>query len=213
MSEQLIKDYQRNNRKKIIFLIILISLIFIIFFLDLFIGSANLSFTDTLKALFVPNEVDQSVVIIIRNIRLPMALMAILIGFSLGSSGAVMQTILNNHLASPYTLGIGAGAAFGASLGIVINGNNFLVALLAFVFSMAISFFIYLLGSFTNMSTATMTLTGIALLFLFTALQSFVQYMASENQNQNIVFWSFGSLQKVDYYKLLITFARNLLSI
>ncbi|MCR4699253.1 MAG: iron ABC transporter permease [Bacilli bacterium] len=204
MDNSFVSQFKKNNLRKIIILVSLVVLILISFIVDLFTGAANLSFIDTLKALFAPSSVEQSTLIIIRNLRLPISLMAIMIGLSLGTSGSVMQTILHNPLASPYTLGIGAGASFGASLGILLGANNYVIALLSFVFAMSISLFIYLLGRFTNMSTHTMTLTGIALLFLFQALQSFLQYMASENQNQQIVFWTFGSLQKVDYIKLLI---------
>jgi len=132
--------------------------------------------------------------------------MALLIGISLGTSGGVMQTILHNPLASPYTLGIGAGASFGASISIICNLGDAWTMVLAFLFAMLISTFIYLIGRFTKLSTHTMTLTGIGMLFLFQAGQGFIQYMASENQNQEIVFWTFGSLQKADYFKVLILF-------
>lgn len=199
-----IANYKSKNLKKIITLIIIGVLIVVLFGIDLFTGSANLSFGDTMAALFNPSSVSNSVVVIVRELRLPIALMAIVIGLSLGASGSVMQTILNNPLASPYTLGIGAGASFGASLGIILGANNYVIALMSFAFAMSISLLIYALGRTTNMSTYTMTLMGIALLFLFQALQSFVQYLATENQNQEIVFWTFGSLQKVDFTKLLI---------
>ncbi len=204
MNDIIISNYLKKNLIKISALIIGFLLIVILFFIDIFVGSANLTFSETLSAIFAPDNVSSSIVLIVRELRIPIALMAILIGLSLGTSGSVMQTILHNPLASPYTLGIGAGASFGATIAILFHGNDFVVASLAFVFAMLISLLIFFIGKFRKISSHTMTLLGIALLFFFKALQSFVQYFASEDQNQSIVFWEFGSLQKVDYQKVLI---------
>ena len=204
MNDKIISQYLKKNFIKIIAIIIAIVLIAALFLIDIFVGSANLTFSETMSALFMPNNVSSSIVLIVRELRIPIALMAILIGIALGTSGSVMQTILHNPLASPYTLGIGAGASFGATIAILFSGNDFVVATLAFVFAMIISLTIYFVGKFKKISSHTMTLLGIALLFFFKALQAFVQYFASEDQNQSIVFWSFGSLQKVDYQKVLI---------
>lgn len=206
MNDKIISSYLNKNLIKIIAMFIAIVLIAFLFFIDLFVGSANLTFSETINALFCPNNVSSSIVLIVRELRIPIALMAILIGLSLGTSGSVMQTILNNPLASPYTLGIGAGASFGATLAILISGNDFVVASFAFIFAMFISLVIFVVGKFKKMTSHSMTLLGIALLFFFKALQAFVQYFASEDQNQSIVFWEFGSLQKVDYQKVLILF-------
>ena len=204
MNDKIISQYLKKNFIKIIAIIIAIVLITVLFLIDIFVGSANLTFSETMSALFMPNNVSSSIVLIVRELRIPIALMAILIGIALGTSGSVMQTILHNPLASPYTLGIGAGASFGATIAILFSGNDFVVATLAFVFAIIISLTIYFVGKFKKISSHTMTLLGIALLFFFKALQAFVQYFASEDQNQSIVFWSFGSLQKVDYQKVLI---------
>ena len=204
MNDIIISNYLKKNLIKISSLVIACLLIVILFFIDIFVGSANLTFSETLNAIFAPGNVSSSIVLIVRELRIPIALMAILIGLSLGTSGSVMQTILHNPLASPYTLGIGAGASFGATIAILFQGNDFVVTGLAFLFAMIISLLIFFIGKFKKISTHTMTLLGIALLFFFKALQSFVQYFASEDQNQSIVFWEFGSLQKVDYQKVLI---------
>ncbi len=204
MNNYIISDYLKKNLIKISSLIIVTILIILLFFVDIFVGSANLTIFETICAIFSPGNVSSNIVLIVRELRIPIALMAILIGLSLGTSGSVMQTILHNPLASPYTLGIGAGASFGATIAILFSGNDFVIAGLAFVFAMIISLTIFIIGRFKKISTHTMTLLGIALLFFFKALQSFVQYFASEDQNQSIVFWEFGSLQKVDYQKVLI---------
>jgi iron complex transport system permease protein len=115
-----------------------------------------------------------------------------------------MQTILHNPLASPYTLGVGTAAGFGASIAIVLGLGSVMTSALAFVFAMLICLMIYLLGR-SNVNSGSLVLSGIACLFLFQALQALLQYGASEDQNQSIVFWSFGSLQRTDWMKLIIT--------
>lgn len=62
---------------------------------------------------------------IIMKIRMPMALMAIVVGACLGIGGCQIQTILRNPIASPFTLGISAAASFGAAVGLILNNNLF----------------------------------------------------------------------------------------
>lgn len=88
---------------------------------------------------------DSPAKIIIFNMRLPAAVMAVVAGASLGLSGAIMQTILQNPLASPYTLGIGSASAFGAAFGIVFFGGGFFgVSFLLFCFLLLV-YFLYII--------------------------------------------------------------------
>ena len=77
---------------------------------------------EILKTIFL-NEGEGNNILIIRKIRLPMSLMAIVVGFSLGIGGCEIQTILKNPIASPYTLGITSAASFGAALALVLNNS------------------------------------------------------------------------------------------
>ena len=164
----------------------------------------RLSTQEVLRCLLNPGQASSATYVIVMKMRLPISLMALVVGFSLGTAGAVMQTILHNPLASPYTLGVGTAAGFGASLAIVLGLGSVATSAFAFAFAMLICLMIYLLGR-KNVSSQSLVLSGIACLFLFQALQALLQYGASETQNQSIVFWSFGSLQRVNWIKLLIT--------
>ena len=197
--------YTSANRKKraVFFLIFALCLVSLV--VDVMTGAAMLSPGEVLSCLFRPSEASPGTYVIVYQMRLPIALMALAVGTALGSAGSVMQTILHNPLASPYTLGIGAAAGFGASLAIVMGLGNTGTAVLSFVFSMSVCMLIWAMNRRSDISGGTLVLTGIALLFLFQALQALVQYGASETQNQSIVFWSFGSLQKADWVKLAIT--------
>lgn len=200
-------DYRRAIRKRFIFLFggLLVGLVLAV--VDLLTGSANVAASDVLCVIsqwVTGCEVPKIAVTVVKVYRIPTVLTAIGVGASLGVAGSIMQTILRNPLASPYTLGISAGAGFGAALTIVtgfaaIEGLGiWLVPFNAFAFALMTCFLIYAIGSFKKLTPGTMILAGIGLSFLFNALQSMMQYGATAEQNQNIVFWLFGSLSKSD---------------
>lgn len=200
--------YARLNRRKYAIIIALCLFCFFACIGDVLTAAASpayrLSTRDVLNCLLHPTQATPGTYVIVIKMRLPIALMALVVGFSLGTAGATMQTILHNPLASPYTLGIGTAAGFGASIAIVFGLGSVMTSALAFVFAMLICLMIYLLGR-SNVNSGSLVLSGIACLFLFQALQALLQYGASEDQNQSIVFWSFGSLQRTDWMKLIIT--------
>lgn len=110
-----------------------------------------------------------------------------------------MQTILDNPLASPYTLGISAAAGFGAAMAIVLGvgvlpfADTLFVPANAFLFSLISCLAIYGIARARKASSETIVLTGIAVLFLFDALLALLEYMANPEQVQAIVFWLFGT--------------------
>lgn len=152
---------------------------------------------------------DQAVDAIVWSIRLPVAFVAIAVGAALGLSGCIMQTILNNPLASSYTLGVSAGAGFGAALVIVLGAaiplpEAWAIPIMAFLFAGLACAGVYGIGSLRDASPEMLVLGGIALLFLFQALLALLQFVASPEALQQIVFWLFGSLQKANWPKLWI---------
>lgn len=199
--------YRRLNRRKSLLLAGLFLFCGLTLIADIMTGPAMLPASEVLSCLFLPGSAVANTRVIVWSMRLPVALMALVIGFALGTSGSVMQTILHNPLASPYTLGVGAAAGFGASLAIVMGWGTAGTSLLSFSFAMLICLLIYWMGRGRDVSSGSMVLSGIALLFLFQALQALLQYDASESQNQSIVFWSFGSLQKTTWAKLALAAA------
>lgn len=148
---------------------------------------------------------------IVWQLRLPMALMALSVGGALGAGGAQMQTILNNPMASPYTLGMAAAAGFGAALVLAVGsfGINamFAVPVGAFLFAMLAALFLFALASWRRMRGDTIILGGIALLFLFQSLLSLIQFLSSPELSQQILFWLFGSLSKATWPTFWLTTA------
>ncbi|MFW6384626.1 MAG: FecCD family ABC transporter permease [Halodesulfurarchaeum sp.] len=154
---------------------------------------------------------------IIWQIRLPRVLTAIAIGAGLSLAGVVMQSVLNNPLGSPFTLGISHGAMFGAAIAIVVLGagsitlgdgsaltfsNPYVVTIAAFIVSLSSAGAILALAKYRGASPETMILTGIALSSLFTAGTTALQYFASQNELSSIVFWSFGDVGRATWSNL-----------
>ncbi|MFO1151071.1 MAG: iron ABC transporter permease [Alsobacter sp.] len=161
---------------------------------------------------------DRAVEAIVWSIRLPVALMAVAVGAALGLSGAIMQTILNNPLASSYTLGISAGAGFGAALVVVLGTllpvpEDWAIPASAFLFAGVACAGVWGMGRARGATGEVLVLAGIALLFLFQALLSLLQFVASPEALQQIVFWLFGSLQKATWPKLGVVLAILLLGL
>jgi iron complex transport system permease protein len=176
--------------------------------LDVATGPALLSVSDVAASVLGLAQ-DRTVDAIVWSIRLPTALVALVVGAALGLSGAIMQTILNNPLASSYTLGVSAGAGFGAALVIVLGvmlpvPEAYAIPLMAFLFACLACAGVYGIGSSRDSSPEMLLLAGIALLFLFQALLALLQFVASPEALQQIVFWLFGSLQKASWSKLWI---------
>ncbi|WP_400204907.1 FecCD family ABC transporter permease [Methanomethylophilus alvi] len=144
-------------------------------------------------------------------IDLPMIVIALIVGAGLSLSGTVMQCILKNPLASPYTLGLSSAAAFGAAfaiifldsgnsaLGSIAISNPYVTMACAFLFSMIATGAILLMTKLTNVSAETMVLSGIAIGAIFSAGLSLMQYFADSVQLSAMVSWSFGDLNHSDW--------------
>lgn len=181
--------------------------------LDMALGPARYTLAQVLSALTNPSAVADQLRVVIWDIRMPIALMALTVGASLSLAGAQMQTILANPLASPFTLGISAAAGFGAALGLVGGVALFpgavelMVPINAFVMAMVASMFIYGVSTLRGVTVETIVLLGIALVFTFNAALSLMEYLASEQALAAVVFWTMGSLTKATWTKVAVTAA------
>ena len=120
-----------------------------------------------------------------------------------------MQTILDNPLAEPYTLGISTSAAFGASLVIAfgLGGSvfgDYSQPVLAFACAILTCFVIYSVARSRSGDRNTIILLGVAMLFLFQSLVSLIQSVSSRDSANAIMFWMFGSLDRTEWVDLLI---------
>jgi len=172
-------------------------------------GPINIPFGDVVRHLFTFDTSGTGGTI--WNIRMVRIVGALIAGAGLAVAGVVMQCILRNPLASPFTLGISSAAAFGASFAIIFLGagssltnivsinNPYITTICAFLFSLLATGLILLLTKITRVSAETMILAGVAISVMFSAGLSFMQYIATDSQLGNIVSWTFGDLGKASW--------------
>lgn len=217
MGNTLQEKYRRYTKQRILFIIIVSILLFITAIASLLIGTADISLGDIFGVFQGKSgDIHQQLIV---QVRLPRILGAILAGTALAISGAVIQSLLQNPLASPFTLGISGSSAFGAAFAIILlgagsnyigsNDNAFvqqpyLLSLSAFIWSLISVFIIVLLAKYKGATTEVIILSGIIINSLFGAGISAIQYFADDVQLASFVFWTFGDLGRANYQQIFI---------
>jgi len=210
-SRLIIEGYRAAQWQRIMALCCGFGMVLVAILSDIAIGPSFLPLSDVWSVLTRPGAYQGSqMLVIVWDIRLPMTLTAVVVGASLAVAGVEMQTILRNPLASPYTLGISAAAGFGAAVAILFGISlPFIgwasVPLMAFISALSASLGVWAIGRARGVSPNVLVLAGIAMLFLFQSLQSLIQYMASPEILQEIVFWLFGSLLKANWTSFMVS--------
>ena len=206
------------RRKKLVFLIAAAATLVIALF-SIGVGSIQIPVKEIIGTIFGRGELQSQTVIM--GIRLPRVTAAILVGAILATSGAVMQCVLRNPLASASTLGVSQGAAFGAALGIIVFGggvvnsasaasavtidNPYIVTICAFVFGALSTVVIIAISQLKkDIGPAGLVLAGVALSSLFSGGSTLLQYFADEQKIGAVVFWTFGNLGGANWTELLI---------
>ncbi|SEL12350.1 iron complex transport system permease protein [Kosakonia sacchari] len=207
-TDGLMLHYRAILRRRVSLLVVLAVLIVASMLLDFTLGPSGLPLDTLWQTLVDPASVDAGTRVIVWDIRMPYALMAIIVGLTLGLAGAEMQTILNNPLASPFTLGVSSAAAFGAALAIVLGIGipgipaQWFISANAFIFALLAALLLDGITRWTQVATSGVVLFGIALVFTFNALVSMLQFIANEDTLQGLVFWTMGSIARASWDKL-----------
>lgn len=197
--------YKTIVRKRGLILTSILGFLIAAFLIDLMVGASSLTIKETIEILLGGPSVSGRYTAIVWGIRLPSTLTCLCVGASLGLAGCQMQTILDNPLASPYTLGISTAAGFGAAFSIVFGFPYLPIQWLnipasALIFALFATAVIALISSRTKQNDVkTMILFGVALNFFFQALQTLLQYLADQKQSMEILHWLFGSLSKASW--------------
>ncbi|MBU5308001.1 iron ABC transporter permease [Clostridioides mangenotii] len=208
-----------TNRSK---LLISVAFAFLIICIGTSLGSSNISIYDTvviiLQKIFNTsignNNIDPKNISIVWKLRLPRVLLAFIVGGCLSISGAVVQSILKNQLASPYTLGVSSGASLGAGI-VIISGlsipiiSGFTLPIVGFLFGLAT---VYLVIVFSNkidksMSNNTIILCGMVFSLFVNALLTTLTALFS-NELKAVSLWQMGSFAMKGwlYVRLVLPF-------
>jgi len=180
---------------------------------DLMTGPSGMSPQEVWRAAVAgPEGLDRAAATIFWQIRLPQLLMGLIVGASLGLAGLLMQTILANPLASPFTLGFSASAGFGAALALMGTSvvalplpGWLLTPVAAFAATLCATALVWLVARLKGTAPEILVLAGIAVMFFFQSAQSLLQFMASPEVLQQIVFWLFGSLLKATWVSVAVS--------
>ena len=208
-----------ENKKKVI-ISILIALIII--GIGTSIGSSNINLLETISILVnkvfnIPlmEGIEAKNIGIVWKLRLPRVLLAFFVGGCLATSGAVVQSILKNQLASPYTLGVSSGASLGAGL-VIITGvavpvvSSFTLPLVGFLFGLGTVYIVLAFSSKIDktMSNNTVILSGMVFSLFVNAILTTLTALFSEDL-KSISLWQMGSfsMKGWSYVKLIIPFA------
>jgi iron complex transport system permease protein len=206
--QQLLAGYQRLLRRRFVIMLLVLIVICCSLLTDFLLGPSGLALHTLWQTLLHASQADPAIAVIVWDIRMPYALMAVVVGMALGLAGAEMQTILNNSLASPFTLGVSSAAAFGAALAIVLGigfpgiPDQWFISANAFLFALMAALMLDGVTRWTKVGSSGVVLFGIALVFTFNALVSLMQFIATEDTLQGLVFWTMGSLARASWVKL-----------
>jgi len=185
---------------------ILIIFLFIVFSLTLFLGSAEISFSEVLKILLSGTgsaEANSAEWRIVWDFRLPRALAATLAGASLSLSGLLLQSIFRNPLAGPFVLGISSGASLGVALflltGLGLGSLGLLSA--AALGAMAVLAFIALFSKFIS-GNAGLLVLGLMAGYFADAVVSILMHGTSSDALRGFISWGFGSFGRLRWAEL-----------
>ena len=216
---QVVRPVISESRRKRLFTLVLFAAVVMMGFVCLFVGSSHMSVSECLRALLKKSTAANNR--IIWNIRMPRVLAALIAGAGLSVAGLIMQTNLNNSMASPSTLGVSNAAVFGANLSIIAfaggfldTGNNFRnidavanpfsTSLMAFVFAVISILLILGLCRMRSFSPNIVVLAGIAIGSVWTAATTILQFYATDVGLSAAVIWNFGDLGRATYRTDLI---------
>lgn len=156
-----------------------------------------------------------SLEIIIWDLRIPRVITGVIAGGGLALVGILMQCLTKNPLASPYILGISAGASTGAVLGIIWFGSSFIsVPLLAFAFSTGTALIVFYFAGVGSFSSTKLVLIGVAVSSFFSGITTLIIHIAPrEHELRSALFWMSGSLSSGSWKYIPISFLSLILAI
>ena len=209
-----LRDYHAYILRKWIFMAVCIFLAFLISGVALTIGGYDIGFSETYSIIWghltgvIADTVKDYVII---NMRSPRVLIGIISGCGLAVAGVVMQSILKNPLADPYTTGVSAGALFGATVAITTQmsytGGPYTIVMNAFIFSLVPTMVIVGVAKKRNASPTVMIMAGIAVMYIFNAMTTVMKLWSDPNSLADLYRWQVGSLTMATWDDLPIVFA------
>src|SRR5450830_1476092 len=201
------------------YIVILLIILVVLIILSSAAGAANLSIKTTLKTLAsaVPgirnlinlSDISPQDFKVIFDISLPRILMAVIVGIALSGSGVIFQGVFRNPMADPYIIGVSAGAAFGATVGLIFASsvrflNLSITSIFAFLGAIGVTFLVYNISKIKGkISVLTLLLSGVALSSLLSSIISFIMIYRTHDLAK-VYFWLMGGLANSSWANFLV---------
>ena len=207
------QEFDKFMGRKVLFMLILIGVTILIVGVGVTIGPIDITIIEVYatiiqRVLSIDLGLETLTEIVIWNIRLPRLMWGLTAGFGLGVAGCAMQVVLRNPLASPFTLGISAGANFGVSVAIILGfsvfGGIYGIIGNAFIFALLTSGIILGISAIKGGTVEIMILAGIALNYVFRAGSSLFRYFATWAQRAETQAFGEGDLGTFGWNELTL---------
>ena len=169
-----------KQNKKLYTVVAVASLLLLLAFMAaLFFGSTKLTASQVVGGMF--GSASQEITVIVRNLRLPRALAAVVAGVGLSVAGVLLQAVTDNDLASPNIIGINSGAGFAVIIMLsVFPYNAFAIPFAAFAGAFAAAMLIVYTSSKIGVAKSTVVLAGVALTTILNAAISFISMVDTD---------------------------------
>ena len=190
-------------KKKTLTITVLILLLFISAALSILFGSVRLSFDELINVISGRTK-EGTAYLLITAVRLPRVLGCILAGIGLSSAGVILQSVMNNALASPGTIGVNSGSGFAVMVSLLLfPGRMELLSLSAFLGALLTTFFVFLLACFADSSRTTIVLAGITISSFLNAGINTIKLLNTD-VNLNLTTFLVGSLSGLTLRQLYL---------
>jgi len=214
------QEYRVHMARRILFIAALIVLVFCIFWVSLCVGTRSLDigevfgyFMDRFNGTYSePGTTERFDYDIVWLYRVPRALFAIIAGVALAIAGCVMQSVMKNPLADPYTTGVSSGALFGVCIAMIFGlqiGSGgiagFGVVLNALIFAMIPVMVMVVMAPFFKHSPASLILAGVAISYLFNSMTTLFLVATDEATLHMIYTWQVGTLADLSWDAIPLT--------
>ncbi len=217
-SEELRQEYAKATKRKLLFIALCVVLAIFLAWISLAVGTRNLTMDDVWRIIIdhihgniLPeDEFDDRIV---WQYRIPRTLLAILAGAILAIAGTVMQSVMKNPLADPYTTGVSSGAVLGVAMAAVLGFKigeslvgDYATVMNAVLFSMIPVVVIIIMSPYFRQSPSTLILAGVATSYLFSALTSLLLVSTSSETLSQVYRWEVGNLAELGWTPVYVLF-------
>lgn len=199
-------EYRRTTFQKILFILICLVLIFTVSGLAITVGAYKIGLVEVYQTIidhFFGGSQDTLDDYIVFELRMPRIIAGIIGGAGLAVCGVVMQSVLKNPLADPYTTGVSAGASFGATLvmssGIAVAVGGWSIVANAFLFSLIPTALMIMIAKMRNASPTIVIMAGIGVMYIFNAFTTILMLWANPQDLAAIYRWQVGSLETITW--------------